>query len=137
MNKEELLKKLDNAVVHCPAVQLAQSVCDKFHNIGLSYTSGAPFNEEVSMRWRCYRDATCYYISDFGGDECAQFCSRSYYEDMGCKIISARTFLSWFEDEKSREKSNQFENALESIRNYFGKNDRTTFEHWADRKSVV
>ena len=89
--KEELIEKLNGAVVHCPTEELAVKVLAIAHGLGMKWSSGASYISETN--WELYLSKTCYSLEGGG------YCSKKFYERNSVPIITAETFLSWFEEE--------------------------------------
>jgi len=89
--KEELIEKLNGAVVHCPTEELAVKVLYMAHGLGMEWSSGASYKSE--NYWNDEKERTCYMISE------GTYCCKKFYERNSVPIITAETFLSWFEEE--------------------------------------
>ena len=82
------LDDLKGVAINCKTIEQASKCCELASNLGLKWSSGMSFNEELF--WRDYREETCY---DFSNGEYAY---ASYYIEDGKEIKSAEWFLDNF-----------------------------------------
>ena len=110
MTKEELIKKLDGAVVHCPTEEFAKKVLKIARKMCFYWSDKLP-----QLNWSYYAEKTCYVLRDT-----ITYVSIDgpYAQEYGVTIIPATEFLSWFSSgspsEPTREQIEQVRHIAEN-----------------------
>lgn len=80
----------ENQAIHAPTKEIAEKLCNKFHELGLKWVNGASYSE--NLNWDVYKRETCYfpyngYVSNI-----------DYYIQSECEILTIDQLLDFQEN---------------------------------------